>query len=246
MTNPDSSAAAPPRLSSAEARDAMRKLALGELTHRNAGTCPQGPKDSSRDQQCPVCQLLARDDLPFDGPNSAEVLHSHATHFARDDWQWTRKTNIEAIRYTNDFDGYNSRKNRAVRALREAFGRDRSGLGKAFATPGASVWARALTNVLTRWCMARATLKRDRNLPDGHLENASVIAFWEEDGEYLQYVQPSVGILLAEFLAADPQHPHAAAITQEIDRIRDDYGRRIRAGLVDGRQRTTDEDDTER
>ena len=232
----------PGRLSTVEVHQAMRALATGELAHRNTGTCPKDADDETRDPQCAVCNLLERIDLPFEGPESAEILHSYASHFAPRDWQWTRKSDIEAIYFTADRRGYRSPTNRFKRAIRYAFGRDRSNLAAMFADPDASPLARAWENVLTRGHMARRALERERHVPDGHLENAGVIAFWEEDGEYLQYVQPTVGVLLAEFLAAEPEHPHAVTISAELDRIRHGYAQRIRDGLVDGRRRTSDKE----
>jgi hypothetical protein len=62
-------------------------------------------------------------------------------------------------------------------------------------------------------------LKRDKNLPDGSLDEGSIITFWGETGEYLQFVQPSVGDLLVKFLRDQPENPHAIKITEELDRI---------------------------
>ncbi len=158
---------------------------------------------------------------------SAEYLHSLANHFARGDWQWTRKTGIKHIRYVGAYSDYNTPHRRLARAFRSAFRVDQ--------------WERQIIKrrspwrwLLSVWAAFVVNLRTDNNLPDGKLNNASILCYWEEDGEYLQMVQPSVGSLLADFLMSEPEHPHAKLIADELDRISADYDRRIRAGLVAG------------
>lgn len=51
---------------------------------------------------------------------------------------------------------------------------------------------------------------------------------WEETGEYLQYVQPSVGALLADLMDAHPNLPEVQAIAAEMKRINDRRAHRRR------------------
>lgn len=157
--------------------------------------------------------------------SAAEYLHSLANHFARDDWQWTRETEIRHIRYRGDYSGYNHPLRRIPRALSLAFHMPKWERDIA----GRRSLKRWLYHV---WAGLVVGLRTDSNLPDGQLKNAGVIAFWEEDGEYLQMVQPSVGSLLADFLIAEPEHPHAQLISAELERLMADYDRRCREGEV--------------
>jgi len=77
--------------------------------------------------------------------------------------------------------------------------------------------------------MARAEIRSYDSLPDGVLDGGSIITHWEETGEYLQYVQPSVGALLADLMDAHPELPEVQAIAAEMKRINDDYGARVAA-----------------
>lgn len=141
---------------------------------------------------------------------TAEILKSRADHFASRDWNYTRNTKIEQIRYEKGLDTHNELPHRIKSALSWAFGR----------TPN---WIRNWEDkwtVVDRFQMARHSLKRDPNIPDGVLNDGSVIVFWEEDGEYINLVQPTVGSLLADFLIEEPNHPHAKKILAEMDRIR--------------------------
>lgn len=225
-------------LSADETRDAVRRLAAGELRHRYEGACPEGSDDPARDDQCDVCTLLERLDAPFDGPKLAQMLNSCAGHFARNDWQWTRLHDIEAIYRKSDRDGYDALRNRVKRAFQLGLLPDKSRLTRMFCGEDAPWWTRLRHDFMFRVYGFRRELQREKHLPDGHLENAGVIAYWEEDGEYLQYVQPSIGLLLAEWLAAEPDNKHARAIFAEMQRINDDYAKRISEGKVDGRVRT--------
>lgn len=153
--------------------------------------------------------------------NSAKYLKSLADHFAPRDWEYTRQHKIEHIRYEDDFTGKKSRLNRFHRGLKSAFGK----------LPG---WEKTLLGKRT-WAGRYYTLlayMQEKNIPDGVLNNGGVITYWEEDGEYIQMVQPSVGSLLADFLLAEPKHPHAVIIRAELDRIRAGYKQRIREKKV--------------
>jgi hypothetical protein len=75
-------------------------------------------------------------------------------------------------------------------------------------------------------------LKRDNNEPDGVLDDGNIITFWEETGEYLNMIQPTVGTLVADFILENPTNPHAIKINKELDRLRKNYNKRIKDGEV--------------
>lgn len=157
----------------------------------------------------------------------AHALKNLADHFAPRDWAYTRMHKIKRIRYTTDYSGRNSIPNRLKHGLpalfkprkRHAFLADRE----------VSLWWR----LVGRFYLFKAHMVED-NVPDGILNRGSVITFWEEDGEYIELVQPTVGSLLADFLLEDPTNPHAQKILAEIDRIRAASYERWKAGEVDG------------
>jgi hypothetical protein len=53
--------------------------------------------------------------------------------------------------------------------------------------------------------------------------------YWEETGEYIQMVQPSVGSKIADLLEDRPDDDHSKAIAGEMKRILDRYSARIEA-----------------
>jgi hypothetical protein len=75
-------------------------------------------------------------------------------------------------------------------------------------------------------------LRREANTPDGILDSGNIITFWEETGEYLNLMQPTVGTLIADFILEDPTNPHAIKINKEITRLHKNYAKRIKAGEV--------------
>lgn len=177
------------------------------------------------------------DDKTPDAVLYAHYLRSLATHFVHQPWDYTRveqvQNPIQRIRYADDWSGYH----RIDRRIRRALG----GLFK----PTHAFWGhfnddkpwyhRLYLSLLSRVVMAWVYLKTDRHLPDGVLDGGGVLTYWEETGEYLQMVQPSVGELLADFLIAEPDHPHAKKILAELGAISERYTARARAGEVDGR-----------
>lgn len=70
-----------------------------------------------------------------------------------------------------------------------------------------------------RISMAVFSLKRQVNRPDGTLNNGTIIAVWQEDGLLIEMLQPSVAVLIADFLEKDPTNIHAKRIVAEMDRI---------------------------
>lgn len=161
---------------------------------------------------------------------SAEYLRDLAGHFAPRDWLWTRETHLEAIYNTDDHDRrpwYRLRK--FARAVRDDFITGQKGIYRELY---GYRWAWFHSPLRHLRADVAVHLRRDPNLPDGELIGASTLCYWEEDGEYIQMVQPSIGLLLAEFLIAEPDHPHAKKITAELDRIGAQYRERIKAGEV--------------
>lgn len=156
---------------------------------------------------------------------NAEYLKSLADHFAPRDWDYTRKTDIVRIRYGSDSTGRFTFRNRLKRALKSFFSLEAS---KDFLISHKSLRDHLLYKAA--YFKVQATL--DDNRPEGELDNGNIIVHWEEDGEYLQMVQPTVGSLLADFLIADPEHPHAKIITAELDRLHTRYRKRIKDGEV--------------
>ena len=142
---------------------------------------------------------------------SAENLYDLAEYATNRDWNYTRKHDIKSIRFKND--EWNKLSGRIKRSLAALFEINRKGIKSG----------------IPRFYFARFLLKRDENLPDGQVGDL-VFALWEEDGEYIQMVQPSVGKLVANFLKEEPDHPHARTITAELDKIREAYGERIKNG----------------
>lgn len=130
-----------------------------------------------------------------------QYLDDAANHFAHRDWDYTRKHGIKRIQYADDKrDTFVYRIARSFRWLTK----------RPFIFP--------TSFKMTLWLSAYA-LKRQNNLPDGHLDGGNVIVHWEETGEYLEMVQPSVGALLANFLKDEPENKHAKLIIAELERI---------------------------
>lgn len=150
--------------------------------------------------------------------STAEFLRSYASHFAPRDWEYTRQTGIVHIRHREDTEGHNHFTARYRRAFSSLFRKD--SLDRFFSPTG---WKNKLRYKIAYF---KVQARVDNNLPDGALNGGRVITYWEEDGEYIQLVQPSVGILLADFLEAEPTNPHALKIVAEIDRITQGYADR--------------------
>lgn len=152
-----------------------------------------------------------------------DYLDSLANHFAERDWDYTRFDHIESIRYDKEYDPHNRIGARIKRAASWLFS----------PTPS---WLRQLEgkrqSLGQRLRMAIYVLKRDPNLPDGVLDGGNIITFWEETGEYLNLMQPTVGALLVTFLKEEPEHPHAILITKELERLHRRFNKRIKNGEV--------------
>lgn len=135
-----------------------------------------------------------------------DYLDFSANHFVHRDWIFTNKTHIESIRFSTDYYTHQTLKYRFLQ-------------GWSFLTGTKKQSMIFKMSFKERIFMFFYCLKRDKNLPDGSLDEGSIITFWGETGEYLQFVQPSVGDLLVKFLRDQPENPHAIKITEELDRI---------------------------
>lgn len=140
------------------------------------------------------------------------TLRGLATHHNHGEgWRYTRDLGgLKHIRYARDFEGYNSVPQRIKRAfdVRHLTGTD--SISRQFGWK----W-----NLIGAWAWIVVSLRTDRNTPDGSLNGGCVLTFWEEDGEYIETVGPTVGQKIADFLEAEPTNPHAIAIAREIERI---------------------------
>ena len=142
----------------------------------------------------------------------ADQLRQFAGHFALRDWEYTRNTgDLHSVRYDLPEDSPLGRLRRALGWLLKPQPAFAKGWGP------------------NRFYMFAHVIKRDRHLPDGMLDGGGILTFWEETGEYLQYVQPSVGLLLADWMDAEPDSPHAQKVAAEMKRIYDGYCERIDA-----------------
>lgn len=152
---------------------------------------------------------------------TVEYLHTLANHFAERDWEYTRKHGIKDIIYKED------KPNELGYRISKAF-------MWLFNPPEfmkmlhPKFWDR----FYQRFNMFFHALKREPNVPDGVLDSGKTIVYWEEDGEYLNLMQPTVGSLVAEFLMAEPDHPHAKIIIAELERLNNKFDERIKNGDV--------------
>lgn len=154
---------------------------------------------------------------------SAKYLKELADHFEYRDWNYTRQTHIKSIRYEPDQD----RRNKLSHRIKDSI--------MWFISPPKftklldRTWQERLRS---RFTMPIYLLKRDNNLPDGILDEGNIITHWEETGEYLNLMQPTVGTLVADFILEDPTNPHAIKINKELTRLHKNYAKRIKAGDV--------------
>lgn len=147
-------------------------------------------------------------------------LDLYANLFEYRDWDFTSKTNLKSIRYTKGNDEPNALRYRIKHACFWMFGK----------TPEWYAQLQEKNTLAKRFGMAKYSLKRDPNLPDGILDSGNIITFWYETGEYLNLMQPTVGSLLVKFLKEEPENPHAILITKEIERLYRRRNKRIKDG----------------
>lgn len=149
----------------------------------------------------------------------AQALREYADHFEHRDWDYTRKHDIKRIRLRGEFSGYDHPWRRFKR-----WADDYNPFRKR------DSWCReAGFELAWKHPIIHATvgLGTDRNVPDGVLDGGGIITHWEEIGEYLQMVQPSVGSLLADLMDAHADLPEVQIIAVELKRIADRYSERL-------------------
>lgn len=138
----------------------------------------------------------------------ADQLRQYATHFAPSDWDYTRDLgDLKPLHFGSRWPSIKQ----AARYLAR----------------GTNLFPNDPDMRPSRWRMASAALRGYDSHPDGALDNGNIITHWEETGEYLQYVQPSVGALLADLMDAHPELPEVQAVAIEMKRINDRYGERL-------------------
>lgn len=147
-----------------------------------------------------------------------------ATKFVRnvEGWTYSRdKGDLEHVRYRSDHAGHNALRNRLPDAFRfgfeHAFYAPKNSIARQLGGKGRrSLWQR----FQTFYIYFNTRLRKDDNLPDG-LVNGSIITHWEEDGEYIVMMGPTVGVKVLDFLEAEPDNVHAQAILAEMRRVRE-------------------------
>ena len=145
-----------------------------------------------------------------------------ATKFSdrADGWKYTRnRENFEYARFKTDYTGYNVWYKRFVRGLTFAWSHNvhaRKG-SLAYQLGGvdhkATIWRR----VRGIWIYFWIQMRKDRHVPDGFVGGNPT--WWEEDGEYIAMMGPTVGVKVLDFLEAEPDHPHAKEILAEMHRM---------------------------
>lgn len=137
-----------------------------------------------------------------------------ATKFqnSRDGWIYTRDLgDLLHIRHRSDFTGYQHWTKRIKRVFVEAvFNKKQGGVFGDFP----STFAEKLA-------YSKVILRKDANRPDGRISNAGILTHWEEDGEYIVLMGPTVGVKVLDFLKAEPDNEHAKAILAEMHRVKE-------------------------
>lgn len=137
-----------------------------------------------------------------------EWLEFVATKFSssREGWLYTRNTgDLEHIRYKSDSTGYNSFWSRLKRAFSPKMHFRKTFISR----PGLS-WSLA-------WI--RVSMTKDKNMPDGVVNGGNIITHWEEDGEYIMLMGPTVGKIFLDFMRANRDHELTIAALAEMRRL---------------------------
>lgn len=155
---------------------------------------------------------------------ATEYLRGLAERGALSDWSYTRLHRVSRVEHIGDPSSWERFKNAARAAFKFPFRLD--SLAKMLG--------------LSRWYVYKYKIKQEwrgkRRIPDGSLKGGSILSYWEEDGEYIQIMQPSVGLLIADWLDANPDDPHAVKVRDQMEKIISEYDRNIMVGVVDGRR----------
>lgn len=143
-----------------------------------------------------------------------KLLKARATHYNHGEgWTYSRGVEgLEHIRFRSDYTGYDHWTRRLARALSP---KDLLGIDRLSRMLGRETGLKS--RLLSASAHFRVNIRKESNLPDGGLPG--VLTFAEENGEYIEMVGPTIGAKIADFLIAEPDHPHAQAISEEIERI---------------------------
>lgn len=155
--------------------------------------------------------------------NVGEVLHSHASPMCYARWMYSKESStnrrIQHIRYSEDFTGKRNplrRLKHALYSLYENICKEPSTIERMTFNLAVGEQVPLRTRIRRGLTSARVILSTRKRLPAGVVGGGRIIVLWEEEGKYLQLVQPSVGALIAEFLQECPEHPHAQRIAEEV------------------------------
>ena len=152
------------------------------------------------------------------------ALRMYAGHFYPRDWNYSRsRAGIKRIQYETDLNLWGRFKD----ACGWLIGKHDNLVTWGYPTGIFQLWK-------GRWHMFTYVLKVETNLPDGTLDDGKIITFWEEDGEYLNLMQPTVGLLVADLLDADPNDTadvtaKQKAVRDELNRLQTNYASRLEA-----------------
>lgn len=124
----------------------------------------------------------------------------------REGWIYTRDTgDLKHIRYGRDSTGYNSFWKRLKRAFQP-----KMHFTSGFMHKPSLSWSRAWVSV---------SLRKDDNKPDGVLNGGSIITHWEEDGEYIMLMGPTVGSIVLDFVRQNRDNDLSKAVLAEMRRL---------------------------
>lgn len=142
-----------------------------------------------------------------------------ATKFDSDHkpWVYSRNTgDLVHIRYRSDYTGYNHWTKRFKRAFDWKHLTGTDSLSRMIS--GDKKYPLKM-RFLHAAAWIRVSLRKDRNLPDGQVNG--ILTSWEENGEYITMMCPTVGVEVLNFLKAEPDNEHAKAILREMHRAYD-------------------------
>lgn len=152
--------------------------------------------------------------------DAVKHMRAQASYFARDDWEYTSDLGTLEMSYQDSRD-----RAKPLRRIQEALDWLLHYPKWAEAFDGNGPWhRRAAFRLQMFWY--ELFQYRPSDLPDAKV--GSVLTFWMEDGLYIEMVQPSVGLLLADFLEQEPDNHHAQKIRAEMQRLLDAHDERIK------------------
>lgn len=141
--------------------------------------------------------------------------------FAERQWRYTRNLgNLKRIVYDEEWERLPNR----IRHTFKMFASDPKWLKEINRDGGIK------SRISHKYYILVVGLRRNKHLPDGIMENASVLTHWEEEGEYIQLVSPAVGDILVEWLENDSENPYAQRVVEKMKEILDDYFERANNG----------------